>query len=150
MNAELSLAFIVRIRLGSAFSVQPSAFTPMIPTFQPLKPRQYHTRSEAPAVPVPSGPVWVIEVRAVDEFTAEWEFSGPVTLLGDNVPELLIDASGGGYVGPDGVVQEDATTLCADYSSSPGVYGGDSWQILTQPANIEQEVEVPEREEVVG
>ncbi len=32
----------------------------------------------------------------------------------------------------------------------PGVYGGDFWQILTQPANIPEQVEVPEREEVVG
>ncbi len=39
---------------------------------------------------------------------------------------------------------------CADETSSPGINPGDQWQILTQPANIQEPVEVPEREEVVG
>ncbi len=149
MNAELSLAFIVRIRLGSAFSVQPSAFTPMIPLFQPLKPRVPRKRRDAVPAPSLPAPVTVVSVTTHDQYLADWEFSAPVTLTGNNVPELEIDGGGQGMTGADSVVQISPTILRADYSTTTGVFPGDAWQILTQPANIQEQVEVPEEGEAV-
>ncbi len=40
--------------------------------------------------------------------------------------------------GADSVTQISPTVLRADYSTTSGIFPGDAWQILTQPANIAQ------------
>ena len=73
-----------------------------------------------------------------------WTFSGPVTLAGSAAPELEIDGSGLGFIGPDFVDQVEPTVIRADYSSASGIEPGDAWRVSSAPAGISPPVVVPE------
>ncbi len=110
----------------------------------PIKHRRHRGTIRANAASAAPA-ITVVSVTAHDQYLADWEFSAPVTLTGVNVPELEIDGGGQGMTGADSVVQLSPTVLRADYSTTTGVFPADAWQILTQPANIAEAMEIPQQ-----
>ena len=118
------------------------------PPLYPPRPRRVRRLRQSATPPAPPAPLTVVSVTLWGPYYADWEFSAPVTLMGANVPELQINPEGEGMTGPTAVEQLGPTVLRADYTTTPGIYGGDPWQILAQPGNIQRQVRVPQEGEV--